>query len=266
MTFGSTAAVYGPVLSGCLWRYLPEATDDIDGVMASFGDGELTHEIIPSPVGVLHERQQMADYYRMLFSCDQKADKVTLIRRLYGDDFLVDETLWEGDQMDGKPFLLPGKSGRMSISYPSYLYLPGRQDLVRAGLARSGRNPASARLIWGRAAAEKAVFAVRLKAAQCTRRLETFARCNCFWGIRSLRAPSAIAASKWTTLWRSLNRSTCESRPSDASRKRRSVTQCGPLRPLVTQPIFPVFVLRSAWVGSPWSVPESSPGNRRLLS
>jgi predicted ester cyclase len=90
-----------------------EATDDIEGVMASFGEGELTHEIIPSPVGVLHERQQMAEYYRMLFSC-AKGEKVTLIRRLYGDNFLVDETLWEGEQMDGKPFLLPGKSGRMS--------------------------------------------------------------------------------------------------------------------------------------------------------
>ncbi len=91
-----------------------EATDDIDGVMASFGEGQLTHEIIPSPVGILHKRQDMADYYRMLFSC-AKGDKVTMIRRLYGDDFLVDETLWEGEQMDGKPFLLPGKSGRMSV-------------------------------------------------------------------------------------------------------------------------------------------------------
>jgi len=91
-----------------------EAMDDIDGVMASFAEGDLTHEVIPSPVGILHERRQMADYYRMLFSC-AKGDKVTMIRRLYGDDFLVDETLWEGEQMDGKPFLLLGKGGRMNV-------------------------------------------------------------------------------------------------------------------------------------------------------
>ena len=91
-----------------------EATDDIDGVMASFTEGDVTHEIIPSPVGILHERQQMADYYRMLFAC-AKGDKATTIRRLYGDDFLVDETLWEGEQIDGKPFLLAGKGGRMKV-------------------------------------------------------------------------------------------------------------------------------------------------------
>ena len=91
-----------------------EATDDVEGVMASFADGPLTHEVIPSPVGILHERQQMSDYYRMLFAC-AKGDKVTMICRLYGDDFLVDETLWEGEQMDGKPFLLEGKGGRMSV-------------------------------------------------------------------------------------------------------------------------------------------------------
>ncbi|MGB3336441.1 MAG: nuclear transport factor 2 family protein [Devosia sp.] len=91
-----------------------EATDDIDGVLASFADGALTHEIIPSPVGILHERPQIADYYRMLFG-SSKGEKVTNIRRLYGDDFLVDETLWEGEQMDGKPFLLAGKGGHMSV-------------------------------------------------------------------------------------------------------------------------------------------------------
>ena len=77
-----------------------EATDDVEGVLASFADGPLTHEVIPSPVGTLHDRQQMRNYYRMLFSC-AKGDRATMIRRLYGEDFLVDETLWEGEQMDG---------------------------------------------------------------------------------------------------------------------------------------------------------------------
>jgi predicted ester cyclase len=44
-----------------------------------------------------------------------KGDRATTIRRLYGDVFLVDETLWEGEQVDGKPFLLPGKGGRMNV-------------------------------------------------------------------------------------------------------------------------------------------------------
>jgi len=94
------------------FRY--EATDDVEGVMGSFAEGELRHEIIPSPVGLLSERAEMANYYRMLFSC-ARGDNVTNIRRLYGEDFLVDETLWEGEQIDGKPFLLPGRSGRMCV-------------------------------------------------------------------------------------------------------------------------------------------------------
>jgi hypothetical protein len=90
-----------------------EATDDLDGVMASFAPGPLRHEIIPSPVGEISARQDIRDYYTMLYGC-ARGDKATCIRRLYGDDFLVDETLWEGMIVDGKPFLLEGKSGHMS--------------------------------------------------------------------------------------------------------------------------------------------------------
>ena len=90
-----------------------EATDDLDGVMASFAPGPLRHEIIPSPIGEISDRQDIRDYYTMLYACAQ-GDNATCIRRLYGDDFLVDETLWEGMMVDGKPFLLEGKSGPTS--------------------------------------------------------------------------------------------------------------------------------------------------------
>ena len=92
-----------------------EATDDIDGVMASFvPDGPIMHECLPSPVGVLRDRGQMAEFYKNLFAA-AKGEKATMIRRFYGDNFLVDETLWEGEQYDGKPLLLPGKSGHMAV-------------------------------------------------------------------------------------------------------------------------------------------------------
>ena len=88
-----------------------EATDDLDGVMASLAEGPLRHEIIPSPFGEISDRQQIRGYYTMLYKC-ARGDKATTIRRLYGDDFMVDETLWEGEIVDGKAFLLDGKSGR----------------------------------------------------------------------------------------------------------------------------------------------------------
>jgi ketosteroid isomerase-like protein len=72
------------------------------------------HEGIPSPVGRLSERARIRDFYRMLFD-SLKGESVTPLRRLYGDDFVVDEALWQGQVVDGKPFLLDGRSGPVSF-------------------------------------------------------------------------------------------------------------------------------------------------------
>jgi hypothetical protein len=88
-----------------------EATDDLDGVMTSFADGPVRHEIIPSPMGAVTDRVMMREYYKMLYAA-AKGDSVTPIRRLYGDNFLIDETMWHGQILDGHPFLCDGKSGR----------------------------------------------------------------------------------------------------------------------------------------------------------
>ena len=50
----------------------------------------------------------------MLFSC-LRGESVTPLRRCYGDDFLIDETLWNGYVEDGRPFLCEGKSGKVSF-------------------------------------------------------------------------------------------------------------------------------------------------------
>jgi ketosteroid isomerase-like protein len=90
-----------------------EAADDLDGVMASLA-GDVEHEIVPSPVGVLHDKAKVRDYYAMLFASVQ-GDSVTPLKRYYGDDFIVDETLWHGEISDGRPFLCDGKSGKVSF-------------------------------------------------------------------------------------------------------------------------------------------------------
>jgi predicted ester cyclase len=53
-------------------------------------------------------------FYRMLFA-DLKGEGVTPLRRFYGEDFVVDETLWHGRVVDGRPFLMPGVSGKVSF-------------------------------------------------------------------------------------------------------------------------------------------------------
>jgi ketosteroid isomerase-like protein len=90
-----------------------EATDDVDGVLATLTE-DAEHEVIPSPMGPLSDRTEMREYYKMLFSSVQ-GESVTPVRRLYGDDFLVDETIWHGSIKDGRPFLCDGKSGHVSF-------------------------------------------------------------------------------------------------------------------------------------------------------
>jgi ketosteroid isomerase-like protein len=90
-----------------------EAADDIDGVMASLA-AQVEHEVVPSPVGALHDRDKVRAYYKRLFGA-VKGESVTPIRRLYGEDFIIDETLWHGRVEDGSVFLCEGKSGPVSF-------------------------------------------------------------------------------------------------------------------------------------------------------
>jgi ketosteroid isomerase-like protein len=94
-------------------HFMYEATDDIDGVMGSLTD-DAEHEVIPSPMGPLHERAQIRAYYEMLFPC-LRDGTVTPVRRLYGDDFVIDETIWHGQLADGHALLLDGKSGPIDL-------------------------------------------------------------------------------------------------------------------------------------------------------
>jgi uncharacterized protein len=95
-------------------HFMYEATDDIDGVVGSFTQNEeIHHEAVPSPVGPLASLAQVRAYYEMLFP-SARGESVTPIMRLYGDDFLVDETLWAGEITDGRWCLCDGMSGHVS--------------------------------------------------------------------------------------------------------------------------------------------------------
>jgi len=90
-----------------------EASDDVDGVMSTLADGA-EHEVIPSPVGSLDDPAKQRAYYELLFS-SITGESVEPIRRYYGEDFVVDETLWHGTVDDGRPFLCDGKRGPVSF-------------------------------------------------------------------------------------------------------------------------------------------------------
>jgi ketosteroid isomerase-like protein len=90
-----------------------EATDNVDGVLASLAD-EVRHEVIPSPMGEQTDKAGIRRFYQMLFA-ELKGEDVTPVRRLYGENFVVDEAIWHGTVADGRPFLLQGKKGKVSF-------------------------------------------------------------------------------------------------------------------------------------------------------
>ena len=90
-----------------------EAADDLDGVMASLAPS-VEHEVVPSPMGVQHDKAGIRAFYALLFK-SVKGEGVTPLKRYYGDDFMIDETMWHGQIVDGKPFLCDGRSGKVSF-------------------------------------------------------------------------------------------------------------------------------------------------------
>jgi ketosteroid isomerase-like protein len=93
------------------FRY--EATDDIEGVLSTFSD-DAEHEVIGGPDGPLRGRPALRRFYEGLFP-DLKGESVEPLMRMYGDDFVIDVTLWHGQVVDGRPFGLPGRRGPLSF-------------------------------------------------------------------------------------------------------------------------------------------------------
>jgi len=90
-----------------------EAADDLDGVMASLAP-EIEHEVIPSRFGAQHDKAGIRAFYAQLFR-STRGESVTPLKRYYGDDFMIDETMWHGQIDDGAVFLCDGKSGKVSF-------------------------------------------------------------------------------------------------------------------------------------------------------
>lgn len=139
-------------------HFMFEATDDVEGVLGTLAD-QAEHEVVPSPMGALSDRDRMRSYYEMLFG-DLKGESVTPLRRLYGEGFLIDETLWHGRIEDGRPFLCDGKSGDVSFRLLHVFELhEGRSAASRCGATwrRSSSNWA-ARSAEAAAPGEKTLF------------------------------------------------------------------------------------------------------------
>jgi hypothetical protein len=83
-----------------------EAKDDVEGVLATLAP-DVEHDIVGWPSGPTHGREAARPFYQALFT-DLSESKVQSLRRLYGDGFMVDESLWRG-RAPGRPFGLRGR-------------------------------------------------------------------------------------------------------------------------------------------------------------
>jgi hypothetical protein len=83
-----------------------EQADDIHGVVATLAH-DAEHDIVGWPTGPTHGREAARPFYETLFA-DLADGRIECLRRLYGENFLIDESRWSG-RAPGRPFGLEGR-------------------------------------------------------------------------------------------------------------------------------------------------------------
>lgn len=83
-----------------------EMRDDVEGVVATL-DPDVEHDIVGWPAGPSYGREQARQFYEATFA-DLSDGKVRSLRRLYGENFMVDDSIWTG-VAKGTPFGIEGR-------------------------------------------------------------------------------------------------------------------------------------------------------------
>ena len=83
-----------------------EARDDVEGVLSTLAPG-VEHDVVGWPAGPVRGPENARPFYEALFA-DLADGEVTPVKRLHGDGFIVDESIWRGKAV-GRPFGIEGK-------------------------------------------------------------------------------------------------------------------------------------------------------------
>ncbi len=89
-----------------------EMSDNVEGVLATLSD-DVVHDIVGMPSGPTYGPAAARGFYEALFS-DLSDGQVVSRRRLYGDNFMVDDSLWSG-RAPGRPFGIEARNRPLSF-------------------------------------------------------------------------------------------------------------------------------------------------------
>lgn len=82
-----------------------EQADNVEGVLATLAQ-DVEHDIVGWPPGPARSHADIRHFYETLFA-DLADGEVTSTRRLYGENFMVDDSMWRGRAV-GRPFGIEG--------------------------------------------------------------------------------------------------------------------------------------------------------------
>ena len=105
-----------------------ELADNVDGVLATLTE-DVEHDIVGWPPGPATGRDAVRPFYEALFA-DLADGKVASTRRLYGDNFMVDDSVWTGTAV-GRPFGIEGRGRPLSFRLLHVLEFSEGGDIKR---------------------------------------------------------------------------------------------------------------------------------------
>lgn len=105
-----------------------EAADNVDGVLATLTP-DADHDIVGYPTGPTKGREAARGFYENLFS-DLSDGSVKSLRRYYGENFMVDDSVWTG-KAPGRPFGLEGKNRPLSFRLLHVIEFTDAGDIKR---------------------------------------------------------------------------------------------------------------------------------------